>query len=69
MILLKLFLFGVIAFLLYQSPDARNATADLLRTTADVVDTHPQSNSNPKNFVIPNPFHHEDPNSRPYSRY
>ena len=67
MILLKLFLLGVIAFLLYQSPNARNATADLLRTTADVVDTHPHE-GNPKNFIIPNPFHHDEPSQRYYRR-
>jgi len=54
---MKIILLAIIAFLLYQSPDARNATADFLRGTADVVDTKPTQPDNPEYFQIPNPFH------------
>ena len=53
---MKIFLLAVIAVLLYHSPGARNATGKLLRQTADIVDTHPQTNDNPEYFQIPNPF-------------
>ncbi len=54
---MKVFLLAVIAVLLYNSPGARDATGNILRKTADIVDTHPQSNDNPEYFQIPNPFH------------
>ena len=54
---MKVFLLAVIAVLLYNSPGARNATGNILRQTADIVDTHPQTNDNPEYFQIPNPFH------------
>ena len=54
---MKVFLLAVIAVLLYNSPGARNATGDILRKTAEIVDTHPQTNDNPEYFQIPNPFH------------
>ena len=54
---MKVFLLAVIAVLLYNSPGARNATGRILRQTADIVDTQPQTNDNPEYFQIPNPFH------------
>ena len=54
---MKIILLAIIAFLLYQSPDARNGAADFLRGTADVVDTKPTPSYNPEYFQIPNPFH------------
>ena len=36
---MKYILAGVIAFLLYNSPDARNATGDILRKGADLLQT------------------------------
>ena len=53
---MKIILLAIIAFLLYQSPDARNGAADFLRGTADVVDTKPTPSDNPEYFQIPNPF-------------
>jgi hypothetical protein len=54
---MKIFLIAVIAFLLYNSPPARDSSADVLRNVADFVDTKPQNTDNPKHFQIPNPFH------------
>ncbi len=54
---MKTFLLIVIVFLLYTSPQARDATANVLRTTANFLDTKPQESSNPEHFQIPNPFH------------
>ena len=57
---MKLFLFGILAVLLYNSPDARNAFGGVLRKTADIVDAHderPQSAAH-FNIEVPNPFHH-----------
>ena len=56
---MKVFLLIVIGVLLYNSPDARNATGDILRKTADLVDTHNDSpqTSEHLEFKIPNPFH------------
>ena len=39
---MKYILCGVIAFLLYNSPDARNATGDILRKGADFLQTEQQ---------------------------
>ena len=39
---MKYILCGVIAFLLYNSPDARNATGDVLRKGADFLQTEQQ---------------------------
>ena len=39
---MKYILCGVIAFLLYNSPDARNATSDILRRGADLLQTEQQ---------------------------
>ena len=36
---MKYILCGVIAFLLYDSPDARNATSEILRQGADLLQT------------------------------
>ena len=38
----EIYLFGVIAFLLYNSPDARNATGDILRKGADFLQSDKQ---------------------------
>ena len=54
---MKIFLLAVIAVLLYYSPDARNATGNILRQTADIVDTQSQTSDNPEYFQVPNPFH------------
>jgi hypothetical protein len=60
---MKIFLLAVIAVLLYYSPDARNATGNILRKTADIVDTYSSNpadrphNDNPEYFKVPNPFH------------
>jgi len=52
---MKVLLFAIIAVLLYNSPDARNATSDILRKTANVIES---SEVQPDNytFTIPNPF-------------
>ena len=39
---MKYILCGVIAFLLYNSPDARNATGDILRKGADFLQSDKQ---------------------------
>ena len=54
---MKVFLLAVIALLLYQSPDARNATGNILRQLGDIVDTYEDKNENPEYFKVPNPFH------------
>ena len=54
---MKVFLLAVIAVRLYPSQGARNAHGEILRKTAEIVDTHPQTNDNPEYFQIPNPFH------------
>ena len=43
---MKYILAGVIAFLLYNSPDARNATSEILRQGADFLSTE---QINPRN--------------------
>ena len=57
---MKLFLLAVIAVLLYNSPGARNATGDILRKTANIIDTDTTTpaNKQPDNytFTVPNPF-------------
>ena len=57
---MKVFLLAVIAVLLYNSPDARNATGDILRKTANIIDTHEttptESQPDKYTFTVPNPF-------------
>ena len=57
---MKVFLLAVIAVLLYNSPGARNATGDILRKTANIIDTDTTTSTNnqPDNytFTVPNPF-------------
>ena len=57
---MKLFLLAVIAVLLYNSPDARNAGSELLQRTANLLRTDEISNNNhpPSEYTItiPNPF-------------
>ena len=57
---MKLILLGVIAFLLYTSPQARNASSEILRSTADFLETKeqtPERLQDPEYFKVPNPFH------------
>ena len=57
---MKLILLGVIAFLLYTSPQARNASSEILRSTADFLETKEQTPDrlqDPEYFKVPNPFH------------
>ena len=54
---MKIFLLAVIAVLLYHSPGARNATGNILRKTADIVDTQSQTSDNPEYFQVPNQLH------------
>ena len=56
---MKIFLFGVIAVLLIQSPEARNASGSVLRNTANVLDKRDDQLQSKKNFniQISNPFH------------
>ena len=54
---MKVFLLAIIALLLYHSPDARNATSEILRGTADMVEPNTFKSDNPAYFRIPNPFH------------
>ena len=56
---MKIFLFGVIAVLLIQSPEARNASGSVLRNTANVLDKRDDQIQSKENFSIqiPNPFH------------
>ena len=57
---MKLFLLAVIAVLLYNSPGARNATGDILRKTANIIDTDTttptKSQQDNYTFTVPNPF-------------
>jgi hypothetical protein len=56
---MKIFLFAVIAVLLIQSPEARNASGSVLRNTANVLDKRDDQLQSKKNFniQISNPFH------------
>ena len=53
---MKLFLLAVIAVLLYNSPGARNATGDILRKTANIIDTDTTTQPDNYTFTVPNPF-------------
>ena len=58
---MKIILVFILAFLFYQSPGPRNALAKLLRSTADVMDTNPNTpRKNPEYLQIPNPFYQSD---------
>ncbi len=57
---MKFILLGVIAFLLYTSPQARNASSEILRSTANFLETKEQTPEllhEPEYFKVPNPFH------------
>jgi hypothetical protein len=57
---MKIFLFAVIAVLLIQSPEARNASGSVLRNTANILDKRDNTFSQSKknfNIQISNPFH------------
>jgi len=56
---MKILLLAVIAVLLIQSPEARNASGSVLRNTANVLDKRDDQLQSKKNFSIqiPNPFH------------
>ena len=47
---------------LWSYPEARVATANFLRSTADLLapQGRVERSNNPKNFSIPNPFHKEE---------
>ena len=47
---MKYILAGVIAFLLYNSPDARNATGDILRRGADLLQTEQSTEQNEQSW-------------------
>ena len=47
---MKYILCGVIAFLLYNSPDARNATGDILRKGADLLQTEQSTEQNEQSW-------------------
>ena len=47
---MKYILAGVIAFLLYNSPDARNATGDILRKGADLLQTEQSTEQNEQSW-------------------
>ena len=51
-------LLGILVLVLWQSPQARVTTANILRTTANWIQPRKVEES-PKNFVIPNPFYKE----------
>ncbi len=51
-------LFAIIVLVLWSSPQARQITADVLRGTANWIESRDGEKS-PKNFVIPNPFYEE----------
>ena len=48
---MKYILAGVIAFLLYNSPDARNATGDILRKGADLLQTEQSTEQNEQSWI------------------
>ncbi len=56
---MKILLLAVIAVLLIQSPEARNASGSVLRNTANVLDKRDDQLQSKKNFniQISNPFH------------
>ncbi len=56
---MKILLLAVIAVLLIQSPEARNASGSVLRNTANVLDKRDDQIQSKENFSIqiPNPFH------------
>ena len=56
---MKIVLLGILAAVLWNSPEARVTTAQLLRVTADWIEPTQATQENPKNFVIPNPFYME----------
>ena len=53
---MKLFLLAVIAVLLYNSPDARNAGSELLQRTANLLRTDEINTPSEYTITIPNPF-------------
>ena len=55
-------LLGIFVVVLWSSPQARVATANFLRSSADLLAPKgrvEQRNNNPKNFTIRNPFYQE----------
>jgi len=48
---MKYILAGVIAFLLYNSPDARNATGDILRRGADLLQTEQSTEQKEQSWI------------------
>ena len=48
---MKYILCGVIAFLLYNSPDARNATGDILRKGADLLQTEQSTEQKEQSWI------------------
>ena len=48
---MKYILAGVIAFLLYNSPDARNATGDILRKGADLLQTEQSTEQKEQSWI------------------
>ena len=51
-------LLGIVVLVLWQSPQARVTTANVLRSTANWIEPK-KGEESPKNFVIPNPFYKE----------
>ena len=48
---MKYILCGVIAFLLYNSPDARNATGDILRKGADFLQSEQSTEQKEQSWI------------------
>ena len=48
---MKYILAGVIAFLLYNSPDSRNATGDILRRGADLLQTEQSTEQKEQSWI------------------
>ena len=58
---MKTILIIVCGVLLYNSPGARNMTADALNGVSNFIDTRPDNSlTESSHFTIPNPFHNND---------
>ena len=55
---MKVVLIGIVVLVLWSSPQAREVTANALRSTAKWIEPR-KGEESPKNFVIPNPFYKE----------
>ena len=57
--MIRCLLLIVVVYVGWSSPEARMATANFLRMSADLITPKEEAQENPKNFQIPNPFYKE----------